>query len=91
MCGGLAVIADVPKTQVFELARHINRHREVIPQNTIDKPPSAELRPIKRIVIPYPTMINLIESCTRMWKKENPFRQHNLVSGRNCSQDYSIG
>ena len=45
MCGGLAVIADVPKTQVFELARHINRHREVIPQNTIDKPPSAELRP----------------------------------------------
>ena len=45
MCGGLAVIADVPKTQVFELARHINWHREIIPQNTIDKPPSAELRP----------------------------------------------
>ena len=45
MCGGLAVIADVPKTQVFELARHINGHREIIPQNTIDKPPSAELRP----------------------------------------------
>ena len=31
MCGGLAVIADVPKTQVFELARHINRNREIIP------------------------------------------------------------
>ena len=45
MCGGLAVIADVPKTQVFALARHINRHAEIIPQNTIDKPPSAELRP----------------------------------------------
>ena len=45
MCGGLAVIADVPKTQVFELARHINWHREIIPQNTTDKPPSAELRP----------------------------------------------
>ena len=45
MCGGLAVIADVPKTQVFELARHINRNGEVIPINTIEKPPSAELRP----------------------------------------------
>ena len=45
MCGGLAVIADVPKTQVFALARHFNRNCEIIPQNTIDKPPSAELRP----------------------------------------------
>ena len=45
MCGGLAVIADVPKTQVFSLAKHINRQSEIIPQNTIDKPPSAELRP----------------------------------------------
>ena len=45
MCGGLAVIADVPKTQVFDLARHINRHDEIIPLNTIEKPPSAELRP----------------------------------------------
>ena len=45
MCGGLAVIADVPKTQVFELARHINRNGEIIPTNTIEKPPSAELRP----------------------------------------------
>ena len=45
MCGGLAVIADVPKTQVFYLARHINRDREIIPLNTIEKPPSAELRP----------------------------------------------
>ena len=45
MCGGLAVIADVPKTQIFELARHINRNGEIIPINTIEKPPSAELRP----------------------------------------------
>jgi NAD+ synthase (glutamine-hydrolysing) len=45
MCGGLAVISDVPKTQVFELARHINRNAEIIPVNTIEKPPSAELRP----------------------------------------------
>jgi NAD+ synthase (glutamine-hydrolysing) len=45
MCGGLAVISDVPKTQVFALARHMNRDGEVIPVSTIEKPPSAELRP----------------------------------------------
>jgi NAD+ synthase (glutamine-hydrolysing) len=45
MCGGISVIGDVYKTQVFELARHINREREIIPVNSITKPPSAELRP----------------------------------------------
>jgi NAD+ synthase (glutamine-hydrolysing) len=44
MAGGLAVISDVPKLMVYELARWVNREREVIPQATIDKPPSAELR-----------------------------------------------
>lgn len=44
MCGGLAVIADVPKTQVFALAKHFNQNEEIIPVNTIKKPPSAELR-----------------------------------------------
>ena len=44
MCGGLAVISDVPKTQVFSLARHLNLDQIVIPINTIEKPPSAELR-----------------------------------------------
>jgi len=45
MCGGLAVISDVFKMQVYALSRWINRDREIIPANTIDKPPSAELRP----------------------------------------------
>jgi NAD+ synthetase len=47
MCGGLAVIGDVPKMLVYALARHINDRagREIIPENTIVKPPSAELRP----------------------------------------------
>jgi len=46
MCGGLALISDVPKTTVYELAREINRSagRTLIPQRTIDKVPSAELR-----------------------------------------------
>ena len=45
MAGGLAVISDVFKTQVYALARWINREREVIPVSSIEKPPSAELRP----------------------------------------------
>jgi NAD+ synthetase len=45
MCGGLAVISDVPKTMVYRLANSINREREIIPASSITKPPSAELRP----------------------------------------------
>lgn len=47
MCGGLAVIQDVPKTTVWELSRWINAHfgKEVIPKNSIEKVPSAELKP----------------------------------------------
>lgn len=45
MAGGLAVISDVPKTMVYRLSRYVNARRTVIPQATIDKPPSAELRP----------------------------------------------
>jgi len=45
MAGGLSVIGDVYKTEVFELARYINKDGEVVPENTITKPPSAELRP----------------------------------------------
>jgi NAD+ synthase (glutamine-hydrolysing) len=45
MAGGLAVISDVTKTSVYKLAHYINRKREVIPQNTIRRAPTAELRP----------------------------------------------
>ena len=45
MCGGLAVISDVPKTMVYRLSEWINREREIIPRDTLTKPPSAELRP----------------------------------------------
>lgn len=48
MAGGLALISDVPKTMVYRLAGHINRHGEIIPHNTIEKPPSAELRADQR-------------------------------------------
>ncbi len=45
MCGGLSVIGDLYKTQVFDLCWYINRDKEIIPENIITKPPSAELRP----------------------------------------------
>ncbi len=48
MCGGLAVISDVPKTLVYRLASYVNRDGIVIPESTMTKPPSAELRPDQR-------------------------------------------
>ena len=45
MCGGISVLGDVYKTEVYELANYINREHEIIPLNSIVKPPSAELRP----------------------------------------------
>lgn len=45
MSGGLSVLADVPKTLVYDLARYLNRDREIIPQSILEKAPSAELRP----------------------------------------------
>jgi NAD+ synthase (glutamine-hydrolysing) len=45
MNGGISVLGDVYKTKVYQLSRFMNRNREVIPENTILKPPSAELRP----------------------------------------------
>src|SRR5205814_4979571 len=45
MVGGLGVISDVPKTMVYRLSHYVNSVRPVIPQATLQKPPSAELRP----------------------------------------------
>lgn len=45
MCGGISVLGDVYKTEVYELAHEINSQKEIIPLNSITKPPSAELRP----------------------------------------------
>ncbi|MFL2835460.1 MAG: NAD(+) synthase [Coraliomargaritaceae bacterium] len=59
MCGGLAVISDLPKMQVYALAKYINRDGIIIPQNTIDKAPSAELSPDQKdedSLPPYPIL-----------------------------------
>jgi NAD+ synthetase len=64
MCGGLAVISDLPKCRVYEVSRWINREREIIPWNTIDKPPSAELRPDQKdqdTLPPYEILDGILE------------------------------
>jgi NAD+ synthetase len=64
MCGGLAVISDVPKTLVYRLARYINRERELIPESTLTKAPSAELKPDQTdqdTLPPYDVLDRIIE------------------------------
>jgi NAD+ synthetase len=64
MCGGLAVISDLPKVRVYEVSRWINREREIIPWNTIEKPPSAELRPDQKdqdTLPPYEILDGILE------------------------------
>ncbi|HEX3153087.1 MAG TPA: NAD+ synthase [Candidatus Angelobacter sp.] len=64
MVGGLGVISDVPKTMVYELSRYVNSIKAVIPQSTIDKPPSAELRPGQKdsdTLPPYEVLDNILE------------------------------
>ncbi|HNX04036.1 MAG TPA: NAD+ synthase [Opitutales bacterium] len=63
MAGGLAVISDLFKMQVYELSRWINRNREIIPWNSIEKPPSAELRPNQTdqdSLPPYPVLDEIL-------------------------------
>ncbi|HZI58046.1 MAG TPA: NAD(+) synthase, partial [Verrucomicrobiae bacterium] len=64
MVGGLGVISDVPKTMVYSLSRYANSLRPIIPQSTIDKPPSAELRPGQKdsdTLPPYEVLDNILE------------------------------
>jgi NAD+ synthase (glutamine-hydrolysing) len=63
MAGGLAVISDVPKMMVYDLAKHVNRSRPVIPENILTKPPSAELKPNQKdqdSLPPYDTLDKII-------------------------------
>ena len=65
MCGALAVIADVPKTLVYRISRWINRELEIIPKNSIEKAPSAELRPDQKdqdSLPPYEELDRILES-----------------------------
>lgn len=65
MSGGLSVLGDVYKTDVYLLARYLNHHKEVIPENIISKPPSAELRPDQKdsdSLPPYDILDQILEA-----------------------------
>jgi NAD+ synthase (glutamine-hydrolysing) len=65
MSGGLSVLGDVYKTDVYLLARYLNHHKEVIPENIISKPPSAELRPDQKdsdSLPPYDVLDQILEA-----------------------------
>jgi NAD+ synthase (glutamine-hydrolysing) len=65
MCGGLSVLSDVTKQQIYGLARWINRRKKIIPQSSIDKPPSAELRPNQTdqdTLPPYPVVDQVLQA-----------------------------
>ena len=64
MVGGLAVISDVPKTMVYKLSYYVNSINPVIPKSTLEKPPSAELRPGQKdsdVLPPYDVLDNILE------------------------------
>ncbi|HYY69098.1 MAG TPA: NAD+ synthase, partial [Terriglobales bacterium] len=64
MVGGLAVISDVPKTMVYRLAQYVNSRRPIIPKSTLEKPPSAELRPNQTdqdVLPPYEVLDTILE------------------------------
>jgi NAD+ synthase (glutamine-hydrolysing) len=76
MAGGLAVISDVPKTMIYELARFINSEasragkREIIPVSTIEKPPSAELRPNQKDQDTLPPY-DVLDAILRLYVEDN--------------------
>lgn len=70
MAGGLAVIADVYKTDVYKIANYINREREIIPESIITKPPSAELKPNQTDQDALPPY-DLLDRILRMYLEEN--------------------
>jgi NAD+ synthetase len=80
MCGGLAVISDVPKTMVYRLSSWINRDREIIPLSSITKAPSAELRPNQTdqdTLPPYETLDAILD--------------HYVVHGRSLPEIIKLG
>ena len=80
MAGGLAVISDVPKTLVYDLARHLNLEGEVIPESTLTKAPSAELRPEQEdqdSLPPYEILDRIVE----LWVEEHRTAEEIIADG----------
>jgi NAD+ synthetase len=82
MAGGLAVISDVPKTMAYELARWINREKEIIPVSTIEKPPSAELKPGQTDQDSLPPY-DVLDEILRLYVEENLSARDIIAHGFN--------
>lgn len=78
LCGSLGVIGDVYKTDIYKLARHINKEREIIPENTITKAPSAELHPGQKDQDSLPEYSKL-DAVLKMYIEEN-YSQEQIVA-----------
>src|SRR6185436_6366875 len=82
MAGGLAVINDVAKTMVYRLSRYVNSRKVTIPQSTLDKPPSAELRPDQKdtdSLPPYEVLDAILEDYVEQSRSaEHIAREHGL-------------
>jgi NAD+ synthetase len=83
MAGGLAAISDVPKTLVYKLAEHLNRDREIIPRRTIDKPPSAELRPNQKDQDTLPPY-DVLDAILKLYVEENRGMGEIVAAGFNA-------
>ncbi len=77
MCGGLAVIGDVYKTDVYKIARFINRDEEIIPEEIITKPPSAELKPNQTDQDTLPPY-DLLDKILKMYLEQN--KEYNEIA-----------
>jgi len=80
MSGGLAVIGDVPKTMAYEIAKYLNRDKEVIPANSLTKPPSAELRPNQTDQDTLPPY-EILDPILKMYVEENMERDEIVAMG----------
>ena len=80
LCGSLSVIGDVYKTDIYRLARHINREKEIIPENTIKKAPSAELRPNQKDQDSLPEY-NQLDAILQLYLEENHSQEQIINQG----------
>ncbi len=80
MCGSLAVIGDVYKTDIYQLARYINRQQEIIPVNIIRKAPSAELRPGQKDQDSLPDY-SLLDNILRLYLEKNRCEKEIVAQG----------
>jgi NAD+ synthase (glutamine-hydrolysing) len=81
MAGGLALLGDVYKTMVYRVARWLNRKRAVIPESSITKPPSAELRPDQKdqdSLPPYDVLDAILKLYIEEWKEVDEIASHNF-------------